>query len=50
MKPILNKKKIKNLSKDQAKLPNEITQQIAGGRPPIFYSVFVKCVPWTAEC
>lgn len=32
MKLKLNKKKIKNLSKDQKALPNDMTPQVAGGR------------------
>ncbi|WP_281561188.1 hypothetical protein [Thalassomonas sp. RHCl1] len=32
MKLKLNKKKLKNLSKDKQALPAEITRQVAGGR------------------
>jgi len=53
MKLKLNKKKIKNLSKDNKALPVDMTPQIGGGqrqRPPIFYSIFGGCDPWTANC
>ena len=54
MKLKLNKKKLKNLSKDHQSLPADITPQIGGGldkeRKPPFHSIWGGCDPWTANC
>jgi hypothetical protein len=52
MKLQLNKKKLKNLSKDAAVLPADMTPAVGGGvvRTEWCNSTYVKCVPASDKC
>ena len=50
MKLKLNKKKLKNLSKDNLVIPAEMTPQIAGGRIGGFSEADYKTCPATETC
>ncbi|WDE02162.1 MULTISPECIES: hypothetical protein [Thalassomonas] len=50
MKLQLNKKKLKNLSKDKNALPAAMTPQIAGGRDTRFSADDYATCPYTETC
>ncbi|SFD27105.1 hypothetical protein [Pseudoalteromonas denitrificans] len=55
MKLSLNKKKLKNLSKDNKALPSDMTPQVGGGRPPIsdgepLSLCFARTCGWGSTC
>ncbi|WDE08718.1 hypothetical protein SG34_032970 [Thalassomonas viridans] len=47
MKLQLNKKKLKNLSKDNQALPMALTPQVAGGREQLLGTHYEHCLPPT---
>ena len=50
MKLTLNKKKLKNLSKDKSALPTTMTPQIAGGARTRFSANDYATCPYTETC